>query len=419
MIRFAAFLTMFFLKSIAICCFIGFSSLTLGAQTSDAAKPEKLKTWSEGYLDIHFINTGRGDLSFLILPDGTTALIDAGNLQKEEFEAKYAPLKATSPVPNDALSAANYAARYIRNVLPPQAPLAIDYAIVTHFHDDHYGSLVALSKLVPVKNLIDRNYPSYTYPLDLKQFLSKNSIFQSYLSFANSDTVHTEAAKVGSTTQIKLLHAPQRYPQFQIRNVKANADIWTGSGEQVLTYFKADDMVQYYEGKYNENPLSLAFKISYGDFDYFTGGDNTGLQGFGLPAWFDVETPMAKAVGRVEVTTLNHHGNRDATNDFFVKTLDPKVVVQQLWCSDHPGQEVYQRLIYKEKNAEGRVILSTNMHPETLVTYGPWFKDNYQSTQGHIVVRVSPGGKEYIVYVLDDRNQDGVVKGVFGPFVSK
>jgi len=223
MIRFFPFFSLFCLKYMALCCFISVLSLNLRAQTPAAAAPEKLKTWSEGYLDIHFINTGRGDLSFLILPDGTTALIDAGNLQKEAFEAKYAPLKATQPVPNDSLSAAAWAARYIRNVLPPQAPLAIDYAIVTHFHDDHYGSLVALSKLVPIKKLIDRNFPDYTYPFDLKQFLSENAVFKSYLSFANSDTVHTEAAKVGSATQIKLLHDPKRYPQFQIRNVKANA----------------------------------------------------------------------------------------------------------------------------------------------------------------------------------------------------
>ena len=29
-------------------------------------------------MDIHHINTGRGDCTFCILPDGTTLLIDAG-----------------------------------------------------------------------------------------------------------------------------------------------------------------------------------------------------------------------------------------------------------------------------------------------------------------------------------------------------
>src|SRR5215813_8358897 len=34
--------------------------------------------WSPGTLDIHQIQTGRGNAAFLIFPDGTTALIDAG-----------------------------------------------------------------------------------------------------------------------------------------------------------------------------------------------------------------------------------------------------------------------------------------------------------------------------------------------------
>ena len=59
---------------------------------------------------------------------------------------------------------------------------------------------------------------------------------------------------------------------------------------------------------YNENTLSLALKVSYGKFDYFTGGDMTGLQGFGLPIWFDMETPVAKVVGKIEALSLNHHG---------------------------------------------------------------------------------------------------------------
>ncbi len=41
---------------------------------------QKLPDWEEGMMDIHHINTGRGDAAFLILPDGTTFLIDAGDM---------------------------------------------------------------------------------------------------------------------------------------------------------------------------------------------------------------------------------------------------------------------------------------------------------------------------------------------------
>ncbi|RPI20839.1 MAG: hypothetical protein EHM61_26170, partial [Acidobacteria bacterium] len=36
-----------------------------------------LPPWTEGTLDIHQINTGRGNAAFFVFPDGTTLLVDA------------------------------------------------------------------------------------------------------------------------------------------------------------------------------------------------------------------------------------------------------------------------------------------------------------------------------------------------------
>ena len=60
----------------------------------------QLPKWEKGYLDIHHINTGRGSCAFLILPDGTNMMIDAGDFDNESFDAKYAPMFAS----NDSLS---------------------------------------------------------------------------------------------------------------------------------------------------------------------------------------------------------------------------------------------------------------------------------------------------------------------------
>ena len=43
----------------------------------------QLPKWEKGYLDIHHINTGRGSCAFLILPDGTNMMIDAGDFDNE------------------------------------------------------------------------------------------------------------------------------------------------------------------------------------------------------------------------------------------------------------------------------------------------------------------------------------------------
>ncbi|MEK6155072.1 MBL fold metallo-hydrolase [Flavobacteriaceae bacterium 3-367] len=383
----------------------------------EAETGKKLEPWETGYLDIHHINTGNGDASFMVFPDGTSLLFDAGILDKEQFEAKYAPLKATATIPNDSLSAAEWIANYIKHCFPSDHKLKIDYALVSHFHSDHYGSLVALAQFIPIGKIIDRGYPKYDFPVNLREYLKEDKLFQDYLSFIEERNISAEMLIPGSKEQLLLLNKRNSFPNFHVRNIKTNATIWTGVANDTLNYFTAEDMLSHYDGKYNENPLSLGIKISYGSFDYFTGGDNTGLQGYGLPSWFDVETPMAKVIGKLEVTTLNHHSNRDATNEFFIKNTNPKVVVQQSWCSDHPGQEVYQRLIYKDSTTEERDIFATNMHPETLVTYGPWFRDNYKSLRGHIVVRVYPKGNLFKVFIVDEATLE--IKQEYGPYHSK
>ena len=49
-----------------------FISICSAAQTAIPGKP--LPVWQKGYLDLHHINTGRGNAAFYIFPDGTTML---------------------------------------------------------------------------------------------------------------------------------------------------------------------------------------------------------------------------------------------------------------------------------------------------------------------------------------------------------
>lgn len=52
------------------------------ASAADEALPDRagsrLAPWQPGWLDIHHIATGRGNATFVMLPDGTSMLIDAG-----------------------------------------------------------------------------------------------------------------------------------------------------------------------------------------------------------------------------------------------------------------------------------------------------------------------------------------------------
>ncbi|MEJ0031683.1 MAG: MBL fold metallo-hydrolase [Bacteroidota bacterium] len=347
--------------------------------------------WTKGNLDIHHINTGVGNAAFFIFPDGTTMLFDAGEVDRNSSSRRSNPLKVA---PATDSSAALCIKKYINKVLPGVDH--IDYVVISHFHVDHYGAFSELVKYFKINKLIDRSYPAYD---DVIKRSFDSVGVRKYITAQKG--IKTEKLIVGRKDQIVA-----NYPGFFVRNIKSGGDIWSGNGESTIKIIP--DRLDPKD--YNENPLCIALKISYGDFDYFTGGDMTGLQGFGLPTWFDTETPVAKVVGKVDALSLNHHGVRDATNEFFLKTLAPRVIIQQSWSSNHPGEEVLHRMISQSIYPGPRDIFATYVHEETKVTYGMWLRDNYKSTAGDILLRVSEGGKEFSVFVNDQK---------YGPFQSK
>jgi hypothetical protein len=393
-------------------------------------------SWQPGYFDIHHINTGRGNSTFFIFPDGTTLLLDAGDLNPRPFLRKNAPLKVAPARPNDSKTAGEWIADYVRQRMPAGRQPQLDYLLVSHFHGDHYGDLTERDRpttgqtyqrtgvtdvgdRLPVRTIIDRGYPAYDFPADLRRFYAgEGSTFLNYVAFVDAKVKQgatAEMLKAGTDRQIVMRQKNAAFANFRVRAVKVNGTIWMGTGEQTFPHFTADSVLDK-QGKFNENPLCMALRFSYGPFDYFTGADNTGLRGFGLPTWFDTETPMRAAVGAVEAMTLNHHGNRDATNDTFLRTLDPQVVVQQAWCSDQPGQEVTHRLGTSGASARKRDVFAIQLLPETLTYLGPWLRNSYRSTAGHVMIRVLPGGRQFWVGVLDDTRPDHRILRWTGPY---
>ena len=96
-----------------------------------------LAPWKEGYLDIHQISTGRGNATFMILPDGTTMMVDMGDLgDTSHFRQEVMPA-----VPSSAKSPAQWVARYVRHFSRPlHNDGKIDYMLITHYDSDHIGA---------------------------------------------------------------------------------------------------------------------------------------------------------------------------------------------------------------------------------------------------------------------------------------
>jgi hypothetical protein len=408
-------------------------------QQAEIGKP--LPAWKDGYLDLHHINTGRGNAAFYILPDGTTLLLDAGEM--DPTNPRTTSKRNAVIRPNDTKHPYEWIAGYIKKVAPLKEKATIDYAVITHFHDDHFGSwypaaplsnsddyaltgITGVGDLIPIHNLLQRDCD---FPVSMDTILApykgKGDVYiktwnnyRSFLRVQQQKGMRVASFKAGVKTQITLLNQPKKFPDFYIQNVKTNGLIWTGKDSSVQQHFPPIDPKNKKTWP-DENTLSNVFVIHYGPFTYYTGGDCSGNIFPGDAAWRDVETPTAKVIGEVDVATMDHHGNKDAVNEFQVKTLRPRVWIEQTWTADHPGHEVLIRatspFLYEGK----RDLFATNMLEANKLVIGPLVDQSYQSQQGHIVLRVLPAGKNYYVIILDDSNEESLVKSIYGPYTSK
>ncbi len=410
-------------------------------------KGELLPAWQPGFLDLHHINTGRGNAAYYIFPDGTTMLFDAG--EENPLEARTVSVRNAAIHPNDTKKPYEWIASYIKQAAPANRKPVLDYAVLSHFHEDHMGSaytgapaaangnylltgITGVDYLVPISLLLDRGYPDYNLPYDMKskafeERLSKNPATSNYLltiknyfSFIQSrqkEGMQVQNLQAGNKNQVVLKYNSGTYPGFFVQNIKSNGRVWTGKDSSTIELFPSLNLADPATIP-TENALSQVIAIHYGPFIYYTGGDCPGSPGYGEPAWMDVETPVAKSIGSVDVATLDHHGNRDAVNENMIKTFHPRVWIDQVWSSDHPGHEVLIRLMAQQLYTGPRDLFATNMLQPNKDVIGPLIDRSYKSQQGHILVRVLPGGKTWYVIILDDTVESLRIKDVFGPYES-
>jgi len=377
--------------------------------------------WQHGFLEIHHISTGRGNSMLAILPDGTSLMLDAGALKPgggPEFAA---------PKPDASRRPGEWIGRYAKFHLRSAPRQQIDTFVLTHLHGDHMGEYaddLPLSKTgdyrlagvsdvaeqLPIRRIIDRGWPDYAYP---SQQTDKSAL--NYIAFVRSMAkrgVPIERAIVGSPSQISAAHATG----FSARVLSANGEVWTGEGDATRHLFPALETITK-NAHSMENMCSVALRLQYGGFRYYNGGDLTCDTQFGTQPWMDVETAVAKAAGPVSVAALDHHGYYDGTGPDFVRAMRARIWVLQSWHASHPALATLDRLYSPVLYPGDRDVLATSLVPAAELADAR-LSDKMLSQQGHVVIRVSPGGATYEVIVLDDAVEMGKVKARFGPFVS-
>ncbi|HEY9229255.1 MAG TPA: hypothetical protein VIP11_21590 [Gemmatimonadaceae bacterium] len=395
-----------------------------GAATSQARTPasvgEQLPRWTPGTLDIHQISTGRGNASLIVLPDGTTLLVDAGAVPDGVPES--------DPHPDASRSPGEWIARYIKRHMP-DSTAALDYALITHFHADHFGQLTAKSPTstkgpyrltgitevgdaIPIRTLIDRGWPSYDFPAPFTDSTMAN--YRRFLDAQRTRGMTVASFLAGSRTQIRPKRDTLKYPNVEIRNIIGNGRVWSGTGELWRDLFVAPSgTVQ--EDWPTENMCSLGFRLSYGPFKYFTGGDLPGTADPGFPSWHAVEPAIAALIGPVDVHTIGQHGSIGQETDAFLRTLASKVLIIPSWAPSHPAPDVLKRIMNSRLPPVPRLVFATDMRDAAKTVIGARANQLSGST-GHVLVRVDPGGTRYRVYVLSNKDESDAVLAMKGPF---
>jgi competence protein ComEC len=261
-------------------------------------------------LDIYFIDVEGGQSTLLVMPDKQSFLIDTGYAGQGEQDA----------VPGDPAKArdANRIVAAARDAGVKQ----IDYLMITHFHPDHDGGVVELSKRMPIRHFVDH------------------------------DTLSPDAAKDAGTKAAYERYLEVRKGQPHI--VPKPGDRLPLSGVQaVVVSSAAATLTQPLPGAgatnslcgsaatpprdTAENPRSTGVMITLGKFRFLDVGDLTGKP------LFDLACPRS-LTGSVDVYLVAHHGGADVADPALFAAFKPRVAIMNNGLQKGGAKNTYEAL---------------------------------------------------------------------------
>lgn len=381
--------------------------------TSPLQVGQSLSAWRTGHLDIHHIATGGGNSAYVKMPDGTTLVVDVGaSLSNAE--------EIATPRPNGQLRAGQWIARYIKRHNKDRKGAQVDYLLVTHLHPDHIGDVnenapwstigkyrlggvTDLAEEIEIGCVLDRGFKDY---INIKP-LYKIGFTENYLSFLSDRMTKglcVQSVIVGSHSQIKPLF-PNTSNDVEVKNIASSGYVWTGNKQEIQNQVPAGLSPG---DEPNENMASVAIQLKYGKFTYLTAGDLTSYTHDGDQPWQDIFTTVSKVTGRVDVASAPHHGMFDGLSAESVRNLSPRVWIIQSWHLSHPDMLQLERMQSQRLYKGPRDIFATNIMRETYLTQKRLMR-NLKSIEGHVIIRVYPGGKEYQVFVTDNKDENDTI----------
>lgn len=266
--------------------------------------------WSGEHLQIHYINVGQGGATLIIGPDGTTILYDFGDVGRGKDIADF-----------------------MRDVLHIRPEAGIDFAMVSHRDQDHYGGYV---------DVIDAGYDVRIANFGSGSNKSETRrMRETWLDPAARRTTAGAVSPIPVGLRIPLGNGAMAYV------VAANGRIH-GSTER-LPYAR------------HENDRSIVLYVKYREFDYILDGalgsgpeectqHQTSQRNFQAPVaralialgWMD-------PVHGVDLMHVANHGSESSTSAEYFDLVRPEVGVisvgQRQGKFRHPRADVVEKVL--------------------------------------------------------------------------
>lgn len=243
-----------------------------------------LPTYKSRLALIEFIDVGQGDSILIRIPEGKTILIDGGK-----------GITATNSF--------NTGEEVVLPVIKSLGINQIDFAILSHYHDDHYGGLLSILTNVPkVKLLI------------------------------------IPATKSADSEQFDFLYNRLARKPLKIETICGRKRIVLS--EKCYLDFFAPDCDPASQDSENENNRSIVFKFNYGNTSILFPGDLDGSK----------EEELAKKYGDILRSTIlkaGHHGSLTSTTQAFLDFVMPERVIISSGLErifNHPSPQTLNRL---------------------------------------------------------------------------
>lgn len=234
-------------------------------------------------LEIYFIDVEGGAATLIITPLEESVLVDTGWKRDDRRDATR-----------------------IFKTAQAAGLKQIDHLVTTHFHRDHFGGILALSEMIPIRNFYDHG--STTEPKGDPQF---ESLYADYLKATQGKRI---PLRPGDTIALK---AGKKIP-ITLQCVSAHRQTLLPAANAPGNDFCSN--LQPEPEDRTDNAASVGLHLRYGAFDFLDLGDLTRA----------IEAKLvcpSNLLGQIDVYQVTHHGMNVSNLPVLVESIRPTVAI--------------------------------------------------------------------------------------------